>query len=185
MTGVPHVVLDACVIANFSLCHLLLRLAEPPRLFEPRWSEKIMEETLRTLKAKLGWPAPLVAHFESELQSHFRGAWVSGYESLIPLMRNDEKDRHVVAAAAHCGALRIVTFNLRHFPRVQLDAWNIQAVHPQDFLAELYHRESSLVLAALHQQAADRDRALQQLLKILSATVPAFSNLISVAESNR
>ena len=27
---------DACVLANFSLCDTLLRLAEPPQLFEPK-----------------------------------------------------------------------------------------------------------------------------------------------------
>jgi len=45
MTGTPAVVLDACVLANFSLCDTLLRLAEPPRLFEPKWSEEIIRET--------------------------------------------------------------------------------------------------------------------------------------------
>ena len=38
----PLVVLDACVLANFSLCDTLLRLAEPPRLFEPKWSDEII-----------------------------------------------------------------------------------------------------------------------------------------------
>ena len=33
MTGTPLVVLDACILANFSLCDTLLRLAEPPPLF--------------------------------------------------------------------------------------------------------------------------------------------------------
>ena len=42
MTGIPLVVLDACVLANFSLCDTLLRLAEPPRLYEPKWSEEII-----------------------------------------------------------------------------------------------------------------------------------------------
>ena len=53
MTGTPLVVLDACVLANFSLCDTLLRLAEPPRLFEPKWSEEIIRETTRTLESKL------------------------------------------------------------------------------------------------------------------------------------
>jgi hypothetical protein len=30
------VVLDACVLANFGVCDLLLRLAERPRLYLPR-----------------------------------------------------------------------------------------------------------------------------------------------------
>ena len=56
MTGTPLVVLDASVLANFSLCDTLLRLGEPPRLFEPKWAEEIIRETTRTLELKLGWP---------------------------------------------------------------------------------------------------------------------------------
>ena len=59
MTGTPLVVLDACVLANFSLCDTLLRLAEPPRLYEPKWSAEIIRETTRTLESKLGWPRSL------------------------------------------------------------------------------------------------------------------------------
>jgi hypothetical protein len=36
------VVLDACVLANFGVCDLLLRLAERPRLYLPRWSEELL-----------------------------------------------------------------------------------------------------------------------------------------------
>ncbi|MGA9627509.1 MAG: hypothetical protein WBL65_22325 [Bryobacteraceae bacterium] len=99
MTGTPAVVVDACVLANFSLCDTLLRLAEPPRLFEPKWSEEIIRETTRTLELKLGWPSSLTAHLEAELRGHFSKAWIGGYESLVPRMTNDEEDRHVVAAA--------------------------------------------------------------------------------------
>ena len=115
MTGTPLVVLDACVLANFSLCDTLLRLAEPPRLFEPKWSEEIVRETTRTLESKLQWPSSLTAHFEAELRVHFSEAWISGYDQLISRMTNDDKDRHVVAAAVHGEAAIIVTFNLRHF----------------------------------------------------------------------
>ncbi|MGA3260232.1 MAG: PIN domain-containing protein, partial [Bryobacteraceae bacterium] len=87
----------------------LLRLAGPPRLFEPRWSEEIIWETIHTLESKLGWPGPLAAHFEAELRTHFSEAWISGYDRLIPRMTNDEKDRHVAAAALHSGAAIIVT----------------------------------------------------------------------------
>jgi len=91
MTGLPLVVLDACVLVNFSLCDTLLRLAEPPRLFEPKWSEEIILETTRTLKQRLGWPSTLVDHLETELRTHFAEAWISGHESLVPQMTNDER----------------------------------------------------------------------------------------------
>jgi len=75
MTGTPRVVLDACVLANFSLCDTLLRIAEPPRLFEPRWSEEIIRETTRTLEYKLGWPRALIERLRNELHAHFSDAW--------------------------------------------------------------------------------------------------------------
>jgi predicted nucleic acid-binding protein len=179
MTGPPLVVLDACVLANFSLCDTLLRLAEAPPLFEPKWSEEIIRETIRTLQSKLGWPIALTAHFETELRANFGEAWINGYESLIPRMTNDEKDRHVVATAVQAEAPIIVTLNLRHFRRENLEPWGISALHPQSLLAEIYRQEQALVLTKLKQQAADRGRSLSQLLNILKATVPNFVALVS------
>jgi predicted nucleic acid-binding protein len=179
MTGSPLVVLDACVLANFSLCDTLLRLAEPPRLFEPKWSEELIRKTTRTLELKLGWPSALTAHLETELCAHFSEAWIGGYESLIPRMTNDEKDRHVAAAAVHGKAPIIVTFNLRHFRPEHLEPWGIRALHPQSFLIEIFRQEQALVTMKLEQQAGDRGRSLRQLLDILNATVPDFVTLFS------
>ena len=152
MTGnAPLVVLDACVLANFSLCDTLLRLAEPPRLFEPKWSDEIIRETVRTLEFKLSWPSVLTAHLEAELRAHFSEAWIGEYESLIPRMRNDEKDRHVLAAAVHGGAPLIITFNLRHFRPEHVSPWNIVALHPQAFLIEMFRQEREVVITKLEQ----------------------------------
>jgi predicted nucleic acid-binding protein len=185
MTGTPLIVLDACVLANVSLCDTLLRLAEPPRLFEPKWSEEIIRETTRTLELKLGWPRSLTAHLEKELSAHFSEAWISGYESLIPRMTNDEKDRHVVAAAVHGEAAIVLTLNLRHFRPEHLATWGVRALHPQSFLIEVFRQEQALVMAKLEQQAADRSRSLRQLLDILNGTVPDFAALVSDAISRK
>ncbi len=183
MTGAPLVVLDACVLANFSLCDTLLRLAEPPRLFEPKWSEEIIRETTRTLELKLGWPHSLTAHFEQELRANFGEAWIIGYESLIPRMTNDEKDRHVVAAAVHGEAAIIVTLNLRHFRPEHLVMWDVRVLHPQSLLLEIFRQEQALVIAKLEQQASDRGRSLIELLDILNGTVPDFVAIVSAAIS--
>lgn len=183
MTGAPLVLLDACVLANFSLCDTLLRLAEPPPLYEPKWSEEIIRETTRTLESKLRWPSSLAAYLQAELHSHFGEAWISGYEALIPHMTNEEKDRHVLAAAVHGQAPTIVTFNLRHFGPEHLESWGIRALHPQSFLIEIFRQEQPLVRAKLEQQADDRGRSLHQLLDILSATVPGFVAIVSAAIS--
>lgn len=174
MTAIPLVVLDACVLANFSLCDTLLRLAEPPRLFEPKWPEEIIRETTRTLELKLGWPCTLTAHLEAELRAHFSEAWIGGYEALIPRMTNDEKDRHVAAAAVPGESPIIVTFNMRHFRPEHLEPWGIRAMHPQSFPIGIFRQEQALVTTKLELQAADRGRSLRQLLNILSATVPDF-----------
>lgn len=184
MTGMPLVVLDACVLANFSLCDTLLRLAEP-HLYEPKWSEEIMREAARTLESKLGWPSSLTAYLHAELRAHFGEAWISGYEPLIPRMANDEKDRHVLAAAVHGEAPIIVTFNLRHFRSEHLEPWGIRALHPDAFLIEILRQEEGVVMAKLEQQAADRGRTLRQLLDILNATVPGFVATILAAISRK
>ena len=186
MTGsTPRVVLDACVLANFSLCDTLLRLAEPPRLFEPKWSETIIRETMRTLETKLGWPNYLTAHLEVELRAHFSDAWIGDHEYLIPRMTNDEMDRHVLAAAVHCGAPLIVTFNLRHFRPEHASSWGVVALHPQSFLVGMLQQEPGVVMTKLRQQAADRGRSLRQLFDILNATVPDFVALVSPAEAGQ
>jgi len=54
MTAAPVALLDSCVLVNFSLCDTLLRMAEPPQLYGPRWSEEILAETLRTWSRSWG-----------------------------------------------------------------------------------------------------------------------------------
>lgn len=171
----PVAVLDACVLANYSLCDTLLRLAEPPGLFEARWSSDIIAETVRTLTAKLAWKPHIVASFERELTLHFGRAWVSGYESLMPRLANDPKDRHVLAAAIACRADVVVTFNLRDFRSEHLSPFGVRAIHPDRFLLELWADRPDETLNRLRVQASARNRTLSQLAAILATTVPGFS----------
>ena len=183
MTAVPPVVLDACVLANFSLCDLILRLAEVPRLLSRNGPKRSLQRLCVRLSRNLGGRVllSLISRRSCTPTSERPGSRV--YEPLVPFMNNDEKDRHVAAVAVHGGAPLIVTFNLRHFRPEHLEPWNIRAVHPQDFLAELFRQKRTLVVTKLKQQAVDRGRSLPQLLKILSASVPAFTSLVAAAES--
>ncbi len=125
-----QVILDACVLVNAALRDTLLRLAEPPHLYLPRWSRDIMLETKRTMETRLGLTTQQTAHLANELEIHFADAWVESYETLIPAMTNHPKDRHVLAAAVRCGAQVIVTFNLKDFPEDALTHWNVEAQSP-------------------------------------------------------
>ncbi|HEX4809322.1 MAG TPA: PIN domain-containing protein [Bryobacteraceae bacterium] len=134
MTSDFLVVLDACVLVPAPLRDLLLRLAEHPRLYVPRWSDEIMREVVRTLESGIGLGPEKTGYLVSELGKHFGDAWVTGYELLIGSMTNDPKDRHVLAAAARCGAQAIVTYNARHFPVSALEPWGIEAQAPSTIL---------------------------------------------------
>lgn len=100
-------------------------------------------------------------------------------------MTNDEKDRHVLAAAVHGEVPIIVTFNLRHFKSEHLEPWGIRALHPEAFLIEIFREEESAVITKLKQQADDRGRSLRKLLDILNTTVPEFVAIISAAISRQ
>lgn len=64
----------------------------------------------------------------------------------------DVDDRHVVAAAICSDAEIIVTFNLKDFPQQYLDNFSIEAVHPDDFITDLFDLNQALVLAAVNKQ---------------------------------
>jgi phosphopantetheine adenylyltransferase len=69
-------------------------------------------------------------------------------------MTNQEKDRHVLAAAVKTPCEVIVTYNLKHFPEESLKPFEIKAKHPDEFLIDLYHLDGEMVVHELHQQGA-------------------------------
>jgi hypothetical protein len=174
------VILDACVLANAGVCDLFLRLAEPPRLYLPRWSHAILDEVKRTQMHKLdpAWPEDLTDYWRQEVTAAFPEAIIEGFEHLIPLLKNQEKDRHVLAAAVQGGIETIVTFNLRDFPETALAPWRTAAIHPQDYLLTLYGMSPAVVLAKLAAIANDHGQELQDTLIRLGKSVPAFSHRV-------
>ena len=103
-------IIDACVLVQAPLRGTPLRLAEPPGIYQPLWSEDIIVEVKRALERQIGLAPSKTAYLERELRRHFPDSWVTGYEPLIRKMTNDEKDRHVLAAAVRARASKIVTF---------------------------------------------------------------------------
>lgn len=81
-----------------------------------------------------------------------RDCLVTGYEDLIDsLSLPDPADRHVLAAAIRVGAEVIVTHNLKDFPEA-LARYDIEALHPDDFLVGLFDLSAGAVCAAIKQQ---------------------------------
>ena len=171
--------LDACVLVPAALRDTLLRLAEEPVLYIPRWSDQIVSELVRTLEDEVGLAPEKTAHLVSELKKHFSDAWVPAYEPWLERLTNDPKDRHVLAAAIACGAPIIVTYNKRHFPQAALEPWGVEVEGPSTFLRNLYEINSDLVIHKLQMQAANIGRSLSELLKVLKRAVPSFVSVIA------
>ena len=174
MTADFVVVLDACVLIPAPLRDTLLRLAESPRLYLPRWSDEILAETVRNLQNRIGLSADKTDYLVAQLRMHFGDCWVGGYERLIAFAENHPKDRHVLAAAIHCGAEAIVTYNQRDFPAPTVEPWGIEIQGPSTFLRNLYDIAPSVVLDKLCQQARALGRTLPEQLAVLRKAVPAF-----------
>ena len=174
-----RVCIDACVLANYAVSDLLLRLAERPRIYTPVFSEMILDEVRRTHVEKLGWGEEMANSWREAVSGAFPEAIVTGFESVIPCMTNDEKDRHVVAAAIAGRAELIVTFNLKDFKSEHLDQWGIESSHPQDYLITLFEMKPELVVSRLHDAAARYDQTPQQRLSMLAAALPRFAECVA------
>ena len=79
-----------------------------------------------------------------------RDVLVEDYEHLITgLELPGPNDRHVLAAAVAAKAHMIVTFNLAHFPQAALEPFDLEALHPDRFIADLAESTPDLMRAIL------------------------------------
>jgi PIN domain len=167
------VVYDACVLYPAPLRDVLMRLALTD-VYHARWSNQIHEEWIRNLLLVRPDLTLEQLHRTKELMnSHVRDSVVTGFEHLIPSLHlPDFGDRHVLAAAIHCGAQVILTFNLKDFPNDVLHPYGLMAQHPDDFLLHLLitHRSSVLTAMAQHRRALKNPpKTVNEYLDTLSA----------------
>lgn len=170
-------ILDACVLAPMPIVDTLLRLAEEPAFYTPKWSPGILQEVRKTLKDKFGYSCEQVQRRIGMMEGAFPDAIVTGYEDLIPAMNNNPKDRHVLAAAVKCGAHSIVSDNVRHFPKHALSPYNVECLTADDFMRHQYHLNPDSFIGVLMEQAKDIGWTLPRLI---SRHVPSLSELIVI-----
>ena len=176
--------LDACVLLPYQLADLLLRLAEA-EMYEPLWSDDILTEVERNLVASFDVPTEKAARRIRHMRAAFPNASVDGYRHLVEAMTNDPKDRHVAAAAVRGNAALIVTANLSDFPATALEPYDIEAVHPDDFLQDQLDLEPAITLGCLKEHRADYTRpqfTFTEYYVGLSRTVPVFAHRAATAE---
>lgn len=173
--------LDACVLLPISLTDTLLRLAQA-NTYRPLWSDQVLDEVERNLPIASDTVTPQKARKRIDaMRGAFPDAMVTGYEALISAMTNDEKDRHVLAAAVKGGAEVVVTANLGDFPPASLMPYDITAVHPDDFLLDQLDLYPVATVQVLHEQiAAYNNPAITpvEFLDHFTATVPNFAEAL-------
>ena len=80
---------------------------------------------------------------------------VANYEGLIGCLDlPDLDDRHVLAAAIAGRADVIVTLNLKDFPASTLAPFNIEAQHPDEFIAHVLSLAPPVALGAIKEMRA-------------------------------
>ncbi|MDR1189759.1 MAG: PIN domain-containing protein [Bifidobacteriaceae bacterium] len=100
----------------------------------------------------------------------FPDACVSGWEPLVERINlPDPDDRHVVAAAWLGKADAIVTVNTADFPTNALEPCGLHAVHPDDFLLDLFDLAPELVRRIVATQASGASQPLLDVEHVLIA----------------
>jgi len=148
-------VYDACVLYPALLRDFLMWLGLSGR-FRARWSRAIHEEWKRNLlRNRPDLSRPQLDRISDLMDKAIPDCLVEGYEDLIAdLNLPDPDDRHVLAAAIHCDARMIVTFNQRDFPRQVLVPFGIEVLHPDDFIQKLFECDAVAVISAAQRQRA-------------------------------
>lgn len=183
------VVLDACVLYPSLLRDLLMRLGIKG-LYQPKWTQTIQEEWQRNLlQNRPDITAEQIKRTDALMNQALPDAMVKGYENLIESINlPDPDDRHVVAAAVRCNAEVIVTLNLKDFPASRMVDFDIESLHPDEFISDLFDLNHALALQAVAEQrnsmrkpARSVDECLAALLRQgLPMTIKAMENYQSM-----
>ncbi|HMQ64817.1 MAG TPA: PIN domain-containing protein [Arachnia sp.] len=172
----PVVVYDANVLYPSTLRDVLIRVGLA-RLVRPKWTELILDEVFRSLRANRPDLDPArLARTRGLMNDAIRDVMVTGHEYLVDqLDLPDRDDRHVLAAAIHANAELIVTKNLRDFPSDRLAPWGVEARHPDDFLTRLHqeHPDALGGIIAAIARARGRDTTPDDVLDHLAVEAPA------------
>lgn len=146
-------ILDACVLYPAPVRDILLSLADQ-ELYRPKWSALIQDEWIRNLlKNRDDLTEAQLVHTTDSMNEAFPDAEVQDFKHLIQSIElPDPNDRHVLAAACAGNADVIVTFNLKDFPEENVQKYNIEVLHPDQFITDLIHLDEENAFTAFRNQ---------------------------------
>jgi predicted nucleic acid-binding protein len=173
------VIYDANVLVPASLTDTLVRTASSG-LCTAHWSQDILDEVYRTLRRR-GMDESKARRRIAVMAAIPSVTMVSGYEDLIPVMKCDEKDRHVQAAAVCAKLEAIITYNLKDFPTAALQPYDLRAISPDEFLHDCLKIDATVMSSLIDAQAKALHAptmTAEDVLERLSHHVPTFTKAL-------
>jgi PIN domain len=120
---------DPCwPVAGMAACPGVIPARGAHRGNQAKWTDQILDETLRALRRnRSDITEEKAAGLRELINGSVRDCLVTGYQPLIEVLDlPDPDDRHFLAAAIKAGAQLIVTRNLKDFPAKTLAQWDIR-----------------------------------------------------------
>ena len=176
----PVVFIDANVLVPYNLMSLLLTMAGHD-LLEVRWSEKVLEETRRTLISRIGIESGHVDRRIAAMCRAFPEALVDASGVAEEGLNCHPKDRHVLAAAIAAKATHLVTANVKDFPAPEMERFGVELVHPEELLLAIMTQDVERTRDAVDDDAARRfnpPMSRRELLASLTPFAPTFANAL-------
>lgn len=183
------VIYDACVLYPAPLRDFLIELATT-ELYRAKWTAEIHEEWISNLLENRSDLKPeQLERTRTLMDDAVMDCLVEGYADLLPsLQLPDPDDRHVLAAAIKSGADAIVTLNLKDFPDDILEQYDIEVLHPDEFIHHQFGlRQAAVIVTAqrCRKRLKNPPKTPQEYLEILAKqslpnTVRELSEYVSV-----
>lgn len=156
--------LDANVLHPAFLRGAMLWFASE-RLLRPVWSTTVLEEWRRSLlRRHPDLNNEKIDQLQAQMLEHFPDAMVEGYEPFIEAITlPDPDDRHVLAAAIVGKCQGIVTTNIKHFPEEIVAPYQLEIIHPDDFIVNIIDIDETKALTACrnHRAAMSQSKPTQ------------------------
>ena len=174
--------LDANIFPHTWLTDVLLTFADH-HLFDPEFSDDVLEEARRALVEDLGHDSVWVGRYLAAIRNIRPYYLVSSQPELASeVMLPDPNDRHVAAAAHNGGADVIITFNLKDFPANQLAKIGLAARHPDTFLLSIVETYPEQAIKAMQELVASKSHPprtmREELDRLESSGMPEFARAI-------
>lgn len=167
------VVADANILFSRTLRDYLLYAADEGAI-EIHWSQQILDEMSRNLRAKLGLRQADTDRLETLMNGYIEYALINVDPVDLVNVRAvemDANDRHVLAAALSADADILLTDNTKHFPRGWTSEHGIELIDAAGLLTRLVEQFPDKVLAAHHKTLRYSPKTEPELLDTLESIV--------------